>query len=125
MCGIGGLLGIRDEDGAVARRMLAALRHRGPDDEGIVRLLPATTLVHTRLSIFDLTSAGHQPMSDRPARDKDALWVVFNGEIYNFRELQTELTSAGHSFNTRCDTEVRSEERRVGKECRSRWSPYH
>ncbi len=90
----------------VAHRMLAALRHRGPDDEGIVRLRSAATLVHTRLSIFDLTPAGHQPMSDRPARDDDALWVVFNGEIYNFRELQSELASAGYSFNTRCDTEV-------------------
>ncbi|HUA36462.1 MAG TPA: asparagine synthase (glutamine-hydrolyzing) [Candidatus Binataceae bacterium] len=106
MCGIGGLLGIRDEDGAVAQRILAALRHRGPDDEGFVQLLPAASLVHTRLSIFDLTSAGHQPMSDRSARDNDALWVVFNGEIYNFRELQTELVGAGYSFNTRCDTEV-------------------
>ena len=106
MCGIGGSIGLRDEGGVIARRMLAALRHRGPDDEGFVQPAPTVSLVHTRLAIFDLTPAGHQPMCDRPATDENGLWVVFNGEIYNFRELEAELTQCGHSFHSRCDTEV-------------------
>jgi asparagine synthase (glutamine-hydrolysing) len=117
-------------------RMTKAMRHRGPDDEGYaivgrdrlvhsivgedtpaaVRVaLPksrpiqsafdkATTLAlgHRRLSILDPTPAGHQPMSDPTGR----YWIVFNGEIYNFRELRLELEALGHSFSTASDTEV-------------------
>jgi asparagine synthase (glutamine-hydrolysing) len=106
MCGIGGLIGLHDEGGVVSRRMLAALRHRGPDDEGFAQPSATVSLVHTRLAIFDLTAAGHQPMRDHPAGARDPLWTVFNGEIYNFHELQRELGARGHTFHSRCDTEV-------------------
>ncbi len=69
MCGIGGLIGAQDEGGVISRRLLAALRHRGPDDEGMMQPTPTVSLVHTRLSIFDLSPAGHQPMTDGPSRD--------------------------------------------------------
>ncbi len=100
------MIGLHDEGGIVSRRMLAALWHRGPDDEGFAQPLATVSLVHTRLAIFDLTSAGHQPVRDRPAGGQDPLWTVFNGEIYNFRELQRELGARGHAFHSRCDTEV-------------------
>ena len=106
MCGIGGIIGAQDEGGVFSRRMLAALRHRGPDDEGMMQPAPTVSLVHARLSIFDLTPAGHQPMTDRPAGDPSALWLVFNGEIYNFKELESELAAHGQVFRTRCDTEA-------------------
>ncbi len=82
-------------------RMTDALAHRGPDDGGLLvtdRLL----LGHRRLSILDLSEAGHQPMSD----DAERYWVVFNGEIYNFRELRQELETSGHTFRSNTDTEV-------------------
>jgi len=106
MCGIGGLIGAQDEGGVISRRLLAALRHRGPDDEGMMQPTPTVSLVHTRLSIFDLTAAGHQPMTDGPSRDSSGSWVVFNGEIYNFKELESELAARGQTFRTRCDTEA-------------------
>jgi asparagine synthase (glutamine-hydrolysing) len=113
MCGIAGLLGI---DPALAlpaaRRMLEALRHRGPDDEGQAvieggRGAPPAVFVHTRLSIVDLSPAGHQPMADHPGEKATHPNVVtFNGEIYNYRELWPELESAGWPCSTRSDTEV-------------------
>jgi len=106
MCGIGGLIGIRDEGALIGRRLLAALRHRGPDDEGLEQPLATVTLIHTRLAILDLSSAGHQPMSDHPPTALRPNWVVFNGEIYNFRELQRDLAAAGWPCRTSCDTEV-------------------
>jgi len=109
MCGIGGLIGAQDEGGVISRRLLAALRHRGPDDEGMMQPTPTVSLVHTRLSIFDLSPAGHQPMTDGPSRDSSGSsgsWVVFNGEIYNFKELESELAAHGQTFRTRCDTEA-------------------
>src|SRR5579863_1832575 len=81
-------------------RMAAAIAHRGPDDEGF-HLAGSLGLGFRRLSIIDL-KGGHQPMSDR----EESIWVVFNGEIYNFKELRSELESHGHVFRTRCDTEV-------------------
>ena len=106
MCGIGGLIGAQDEGGVICRRMLAALRHRGPDDEGMIQPTPTVSLVHTRLSIFDLSPAGHQPMTDGPTRESSGSWVTFNGEIYNFKELESELAACGQTFRTRCDTEA-------------------
>ena len=112
MCGIAGILGV---DPALARpsaeRMLSALRHRGPDDEGIEVVRSGSfapvVLAHTRLAIVDITPAGHQPMSDRP---RDAALtpnvVVFNGEIYNYRELQPRLASQGWPCRTECDIEA-------------------
>ncbi len=76
------------------------MRHRGPDDEGYF-VQEKIGLGFRRLSIIDL-EGGHQPMSDQ----EKTTWVVFNGEIYNFKELRSELEGFGHVFRTRCDTEV-------------------
>jgi len=106
LCGIGGLIGIRDEGAVLGRQLIAALRHRGPDDEGIEQPLPTVTLVHTRLAILDLSQAGHQPMRDYAPVGLKPDWIVFNGEIYNYRELQRDLAAAGWECRTACDTEV-------------------
>lgn len=81
--------------------MLTALRHRGPDESGIY-LDTHAGLAHTRLSIIDLAS-GQQPLSDSGPQP---WWIIFNGEIFNYRELRQELVSLGHAFNTNSDTEV-------------------
>jgi asparagine synthase (glutamine-hydrolysing) len=80
--------------------MLGSIRHRGPDDTGVY-LSGQIGLGHARLSIIDLNS-GHQPLSN----EDGTVWVVFNGEIYNFRELRAFLLSKGHVFKTQTDTEV-------------------
>jgi asparagine synthase (glutamine-hydrolysing) len=80
--------------------MLDTIRHRGPDDEGIYSA-PQVGLGHRRLSIIDL-STGHQPLSN----EDGTIWIVFNGEIYNFAELRNFLLSKGHVFTTKTDTEV-------------------
>jgi asparagine synthase (glutamine-hydrolysing) len=103
MCGIAGYLG--RERARLGAEMAALLRHRGPDDDGEC-VLPAgdervAVLAHRRLSIIDI------PGGRQPQRSEDgAVQVVFNGEIYNFRELRRELESRGHLFATRSDTEV-------------------
>ena len=76
------------------------IRHRGPDDEG-VWVDEGVALGMRRLSIIDL-STGHQPIHN----EDRSVWIVFNGEIYNFRELRRELEAAGHRFYTSTDTEV-------------------
>jgi asparagine synthase (glutamine-hydrolysing) len=109
MCGFAGLLGKSARvDERTLGVMAAALAHRGPDDEG-VKILPVAGgedlslgLVHRRLSVIDLSSAGHQPMLD----DETGNWIVYNGEIYNHRELRTELEQRGCTFRSRSDTEV-------------------
>ena len=80
--------------------MTRTLTHRGPDDEGYFLAGPLG-FGFRRLSIIDL-AGGHQPMSDQ----EESVWVIFNGEIYNFRELREELQAHGHVFRTRSDTEV-------------------
>ncbi|HKV06201.1 MAG TPA: asparagine synthase (glutamine-hydrolyzing) [Candidatus Acidoferrales bacterium] len=102
MCGICGVVGIesREVSEAVVRRMIAAMVHRGPDDEGILLCLPVG-LGMCRLSIIDLPGGG-QPVFN----ESGTLAVIFNGEIYNFAELRKELEGAGHRFRTRSDTEV-------------------
>jgi asparagine synthase (glutamine-hydrolysing) len=103
MCGICGQFNF-GTGAPVARRdivrMAGTIAHRGPDDEGFY-IDGSLGLGFRRLSIIDL-EGGHQPMSDR----EQSVWVVFNGEIYNFKELRSELESHGHVFRTRCDTEV-------------------
>ena len=114
MCGIAGLLGVPPHLAeAAAPRMLAAMRHRGPDDSDVAIIHhirghhPPAVLLHTRLAILDLTSAGHQPMADRPMDPSEsANWIVFNGEVFNFLDLRAELEKAGRSCHTRCDTET-------------------
>jgi asparagine synthase (glutamine-hydrolysing) len=93
--------------------MHAAMRHRGPDDSGmeVLQNLQAhdrpVVLLHARLAILDLTSAGHQPMSDNPVDPcQKPNWIVFNGEVFNYQDLYSELSQAGWACRTRCDTEV-------------------
>lgn len=101
MCGIAGWLGALPDGGSYAARLAQALHHRGPDAYG-TRSWPQATLVHTRLSIIDLSPAGTQPM----ANEDGTVWTVFNGEIYNHRTLRSELEARGHVFKGRSDTEV-------------------
>ncbi len=107
MCGIGALIGVRDEGLALARRLRASLAHRGPDDRGIEQPAPEVILVHTRLAVIELSAEGHQPMADRPVDPNGSPnWIVFNGEIYNYRELRRELCQRGWNPRTRTDTEA-------------------
>jgi asparagine synthase (glutamine-hydrolysing) len=103
MCGIAGMVQA-DHDGTVnetsIHRMCQAIVHRGPDDEGIF-VKNGVGLGMRRLSIIDL-SGGHQPVFN----EDRSVWIVFNGEIYNFPELRNELLQRGHSFYTHTDTEV-------------------
>jgi len=103
MCGICGQYNLGDEAPVFRRnieRMASSIAHRGPDDEGYFVSGPLG-LGFRRLSIIDL-AGGHQPMSDA----EESVWVIFNGEIYNFQELKRELESYGHVFRTKSDTEV-------------------
>lgn len=97
MCGIAGIVGF--EDKALLKRMCAAIAHRGPDDHGFF-FDKGVGLGHRRLSIIDL-AGGHQPMSN----EDGTVWVVFNGEIFNFRDMRRELGKKGHKFKTNSDTE--------------------
>jgi asparagine synthase (glutamine-hydrolysing) len=106
MCGIGGFLlgrttSPRNELEYRLWAMIATLRHRGPDDEGVWTDGRAG-LAHARLSIIDLSPAGHQPMGSAD----ESVWITFNGEIYNFIEIRRELEAAGYPFRSRSDTEV-------------------
>jgi asparagine synthase (glutamine-hydrolysing) len=103
MCGIAGIMNIADAppvDSGSLERMIAMLRHRGPDGKGFFRDGPVG-LAHARLSIIDL-AGGAQPIHNE---DK-TVWVVFNGEIFNYVELRADLESKGHHFYTKTDTEV-------------------
>ena len=101
MCGIGGWIGRQDGGDEVADRMRQTLHHRGPNSYG-VRSLPEATLVHTRLSIIDLSESGSQPMTN----ESGTVWSVFNGEIYNHRELRSYLEHQGHHFKGHSDSEI-------------------
>src|SRR5215204_1068143 len=103
MCGITGIFRLQDKapiDRTLLQRMNNSLVHRGPDGEGL-HLEPGVGLGHRRLSIIDL-STGQQPLYNE---DRSVV-VVYNGEIYNYQELITELTQLGFAFRTRSDTEV-------------------
>ena len=103
MCGICGQFNfIRREpvESSTIQRMTRTIAHRGPDDEGLFVSGPVG-LGFRRLSIIDL-AGGHQPMSDA----EETVWVILNGEIYNFKELRADLEQRGHQFRTRSDTEV-------------------
>jgi asparagine synthase (glutamine-hydrolysing) len=101
MCGIAGWLGTLPDSEKYASRIVQALRHRGPDAHG-TQSWPEATLIHTRLSIIDLSPTGAQPM----ANEDGTVWTVFNGEIYNHRELRRQLEARGHIFKGRSDTEI-------------------
>src|SRR6478752_4046773 len=103
MCGICGQFNFASDapvDPEIIRRMADSIAHRGPDDEGYFVSGPIG-LGFRRLSIIDL-AGGHQPMADA----EETVWVIFNGEIYNFKELRAELQGKGHHFRTNSDTEV-------------------
>jgi asparagine synthase (glutamine-hydrolysing) len=111
MCGIFGFVG----DPEKARSLdldtaVAAMRHRGPDDSGTFRALPSglangipgCALAHVRLAVIDLSPAGHQPMSSADGR----FTITYNGEVFNFRQIRSELEGLGDTFHSDCDTEV-------------------
>ncbi len=98
MCGICGIWGLDDK--TILKGMMESISHRGPDDSGEF-IDRGISLGHLRLSIIDLTS-GHQPVFN----EDDSIAVVFNGEIYNYRELKAELEAMGHKFYTSSDTET-------------------
>src|SRR5712692_4175557 len=98
MCGICGVADAVEAD--VMSRMTQSLIHRGPDDSGVYQA-PGVALGIRRLSIIDVPG-GHQPI----ANEDGSVVVVFNGEIYNHRELRTRLEGQGHRFRTKSDTEV-------------------
>ncbi|MBZ5663359.1 MAG: asparagine synthase (glutamine-hydrolyzing) [Acidobacteriia bacterium] len=124
MCGIFGILARKTQiPPALLEQATCSLAHRGPDDSGTILLKETQPepleigLGHRRLSILDLSPLGHQPMQDPVTGN----WVVFNGEIYNFRELRKELEAAGVEFKSHSDTEVILAAYRVwGESCLTR-----
>src|SRR5438552_5231249 len=103
MCGICGqfnFVGNEPVELETIRRMTGTIAHRGPDDEGYL-FAGSLGFGFRRLSIIDL-AGGHQPMSDA----EETVWVMLNGEIYNFKELRADLEQRGHCFRTNSDTEV-------------------
>lgn len=102
MCGICGWLSWeRDPDPGIVRAMSETIVHRGPDAGGVKALGPVV-LGHRRLSIIDLAASNDQPLADHEGR----AWIAFNGEIYNFKRVRSELEGLGHRFRTQGDTEV-------------------
>src|SRR5215211_589105 len=106
MCGIAGILAFNDAfacDEATVTRMRDVLRHRGPDDAGAtVCVDERVALGHRRLSIIDLSHAGHQPMSN----EDRTVWITYNGEVYNHAALREELEAKGHVYRSHTDTET-------------------
>jgi asparagine synthase (glutamine-hydrolysing) len=104
MCGVAGIVSLSSAAAPPSRealmRMVGALSHRGPDERGLYRDERAG-LAHARLSIIDISS-GQQPLADTSG----TIWIVFNGEIFNYVELREKLIYLGYRFRTRSDTEV-------------------
>lgn len=104
MCGIVGFCG-KDKftDESTLASMRDSLAHRGPNDSGLyIDIEHNVGLAHTRLSIIDLSSLGHQPMSN----DSGTIWITYNGEVYNFKEIREQLVKKGYVFKSSTDTEV-------------------
>ena len=102
MCGIHGFITQRigsDEGQKLIRSMVNSTNHRGPDFSNVFQI-DNCYLGHNRLSILDLSESGNQPMQ------YNHFTIVFNGEIYNYKELRNELIKNGYSFNSESDTEV-------------------
>jgi asparagine synthase (glutamine-hydrolysing) len=113
MCGICGKVNFNQQNAqeSLLKQMCRSFSYRGPDDEGIYifrsngvagKQQPCVGFGHQRLSIIDLTDAGRQPMSN----EDGTIWITYNGEIYNYRELADELKKKGHQFKSDTDTEV-------------------
>ncbi|MFA5404089.1 MAG: asparagine synthase (glutamine-hydrolyzing) [Ignavibacteria bacterium] len=101
MCGITGLFNIGNEN--ILKEMTSSIYYRGPDDEGVKWFGKHNSGIgNRRLAIIDLSSLGHMPMSN----DKKNLWITFNGEVYNYKEIREELISKGYKFKSDSDTEV-------------------
>ena len=112
MCGIAGIIALNGDncrvlEGSVSK-MCSTIEHRGPDDVGLKTFPgtgkdnPSVVLGHRRLSIIDVSKTGHQPMSN----EDGSIWICYNGEIYNYQELRSELMEKGHIFISSSDTEV-------------------
>ena len=104
MCGIAGIIhwDKAPVDPAELSAMASLLKHRGPDEQNTESPSTGVGLAHCRLKVIDLSALARQPMSDESGR----IWLLFNGEIYNFKELKAELVSAGCRFRSQSDTEV-------------------
>lgn len=105
MCGICGYISKKKIEDKILEQMRDTMIHRGPNDAGIWQKNTSqgyVGLAHRRLSIFDLSELGHQPMHS----EDGLISVVFNGEIYNFKEIRVELEKDGFKFKSNCDTEV-------------------
>jgi asparagine synthase (glutamine-hydrolysing) len=106
MCGIAGIFNYGSapaDERAIACRMRDAMTHRGPNDSGLYQSQDRRiVLAHRRLSIVDLSPAGHQPMPN----EDETVWITFNGEIYNQQEQRAMLLAKGHTFTSKSDTEV-------------------
>ena len=101
MCGISGMIGLEQGDETIGK-MLATMHRRGPDSSGVYRC-PDGALMHARLAVID-PARGRQPMIQ--SASGETYVIVYNGELYNTRELRTELQRLGHSFQSHSDTEV-------------------
>lgn len=108
MCGIAGIVDYSGNfrfDNHIFHKMCDSMKNRGPDDEGIYiskHSNPSVGFGHRRLKIIDLSQAGHQPMSN----ENETVWIVLNGEIYNYGDLKVDLENKGHKFRSQADTEV-------------------
>jgi asparagine synthase (glutamine-hydrolysing) len=106
MCGICGYLSKREYNEQMLVDMNDTMFHRGPNDSGVYQTRMKSGhylgMAHRRLSILDLSELGHQPMF---STDK-SVCIVYNGEVYNFRELRIDLENKGYTFKSNCDTEV-------------------
>jgi asparagine synthase (glutamine-hydrolysing) len=104
MCGIAGVYNFdkKTPDLGLLKKMGNAIAHRGPDHDGYYTNESGIGFCHRRLSIIDLSAKGNQPMAD----DDETIWLVFNGEIYNYKELREDLIKKGYVFKSKTDTEV-------------------
>src|SRR5690606_4953626 len=105
MCRISGIVSSKPSDALYQqiKSMCGVMKHGGPDDEGIyLNADKGIAFGHRRLSLLDLSEAGHQPM----AAADEQVWITYNGEVYNFKEIRTELEVQGHIFHSGTDTEV-------------------
>ena len=104
MCGIGGIININNSkiDPNIIENIKDSLEHRGPDNSSVKYINESNCFVHTRLSIIDLNDRSNQPFQDEDKR----YTLVFNGEIYNYKEIRKELEDLGVGFTTEGDTEV-------------------